>query len=133
MPQQFSRFIVVGAIGFIIDACVLSTLVHLFYCDPYWSRLPSFILAATCTWHLNYHWAFAQNKNNQAKLLNFLRYFAVQSAGITVNLVIYTSLLFLFPYFYIHPEFSLTIASIFTLAFNYLGLNDWVFKTKKPE
>lgn len=130
MSQQFSRFLAVGSIGFIVDATILSSLVHLLDHSPYWSRLPSFIIAATFTWYLNYHWAF-MNKAPQTKLLSISRYFVIQSAGITTNLIVYSSLLYLSPYFLIHPEYPLAIASVCALVFNYLGLSIWVFKTKK--
>jgi len=126
MSQQFSRFLAVGSIGFIIDAIILSSLVHLLDYSPYWSRLPSFIMAATLTWYLNYHWAFIHT-GHQTKLLSLSRYFIVQSAGFTTYLITYSFLLYLFPYFLNHPEYPLALAS--ALVFNYLGLNKWVFKT----
>ncbi|ORU89877.1 MAG: hypothetical protein A6F71_02625 [Cycloclasticus sp. symbiont of Poecilosclerida sp. M] len=129
MFQQFPRFLVVGTVGFIVDVSVLSMLVHSLDYSPYWSRLPSFALAVTVTWHLNYHWAFIHNYEGE-KLLNFSRYLIVQSVGIGINLFSYAFLLYLTPYFFNHPELSLAIASTIALLFNYLGLSKWIFKSK---
>ena len=130
MFQQFSRFLTVGATGFITDATVLSILVHVFDYSPYWSRFPSFLVAVTLTWYLNYHWTFEKTKNKQ-KFQNFGYYLSLQSLGIAINLLIYMTTLYSSNYFFSHPEYAIALASLATLFFNYFSLKKWVFKTNK--
>ena len=128
MFQQFLRFLAVGTAGFLIDATLLSLLVHMFGYSPYWSRIPSFLLAVTLTWYLNYHWTFKKTKSEHA-FQNFSHYLSVQSIGIVINLLIYMTTLSSSNYFFNHPELAIALASLAALLFNYLCLKKWVFKT----
>lgn len=127
MTKQFLRFLVVGSCGFIVDAGILSLCVHLFDSSPYWSRIPSFAVAVTLTWYLNYKWAF-EAKLDTRKLVSFSRYLLVQGAGISINIAVYIVSLYVSEYFFEHPEFAVALASVVALFFNYFGLKKWVFK-----
>ena len=128
MIREFPRFLIVGTCGFLVDAGVLGLCVHLFDFNPYWARIPSFAIAVTLTWYLNYRWAF-EDKSGRGKIVSFGRYLVVQSAGITINFSVYTASLYYSPYLFELPEFAIALASIVALLFNYLGLRRWVFKT----
>ena len=45
LPQGFPAFLVVGGVGFVVDATVLAVLVHSYGWGPYTSRLVSFAVA----------------------------------------------------------------------------------------
>ena len=130
MFKQLPHFLVVGTAGFATDAGILSLLVHIFDYNPYWSRLPSFILAVTLTWYLNYHWVFKETRSKN-KFLNFSRYLAVQGIGTAINLFIYMAALYSSNYLFSHPEFAILLAALVVLSFNYLCLKQWVFKKTK--
>lgn len=127
MTKQFLRFLIVGSCGFIVDAGILSLCVHLFDSSPYWSRIPSFAVAVTLTWYLNYKWAFG-DRSDTRKLVSFSRYLLVQGAGISINLAVYIVSLYVSEIFFEHPEFAVALASVIALFFNYFGLKKWVFK-----
>jgi len=129
MDKQLVRFLIVGMFGFIVDLAVLSIAFYGLGLSPYWARIPSFSLAVASTWYLNYHWAFSY-KRRQSKLLNFSYYLTVQGLGVTVNILIYSTLLYFFPYFLHYPEAALVIASAIVLLLNYAGLSRWVFTPK---
>ena len=128
MIREFPRFLIVGSCGFLADAGILGICVHLFDFSPYWARIPSFAIAVTLTWYLNYKWAF-EDKSNTRKTVNFGRYLAVQGAGISINFFVYMASLYLSPYLFETPELAIALASIAALLFNYFGLRRWVFKT----
>ncbi len=58
-PARFGAFAVVGAVGFLVDAGVLTALVNGLGANPYAARAVSFPAAVTATWWLNRRWTFA--------------------------------------------------------------------------
>ena len=59
MPRQFLLFAGAGAIGFVVEAVVITALVTLWDVDIYVARLCSFSLAVLITWWLNREFAFS--------------------------------------------------------------------------
>ena len=78
--RQFIPFCIVGGIGFVIDAGILSRVVHGFELDPLVSRLVSFPCALTATCHSNrrvtFYYAVSNNSGQE-----WLRYARVCVAG----------------------------------------------------
>ena len=58
--RRLPGFAIVGAIGFLIDAGVLTLLMTRFGFDPYGARTISFTLAVTATWYMNRQWVFGR-------------------------------------------------------------------------
>jgi putative flippase GtrA len=125
--RQFIPFCVVGGIGFVIDAGVLSLLVHGLELDPVVARMVSFPCALTATWYLNRRVTFSHTISNKPGQ-EWLRYAMVGVVGNLINFVVYIACIRLSHAMYNYPETALAIASIVALVFNYFGSSRYVFK-----
>ena len=121
----FLKFIVVGGIGFLTEATVLSVLVSLFGVDPITARCVSFPTAVTVTWLLNRIFSF-RSRNPRGR--ESARYFLVQTIGAAINLSVFLVFTMTFPVLYRHPVIPLAIGSIAALLFNFHFSNKFVFR-----
>lgn len=90
---QFARFAVVGTIGFVVDASVLTLAVSAAGMGPYLARLLSFGVAATVTWFLNRRYTFAAHRRSSGALSQWSRFVAVNSLGACINYGVYAALI----------------------------------------
>ena len=120
--RKFIPFCVVGGIGFIVDAGILTLLVHGFGFGPLSSRLVSFPCALTATWYLNRRVTFSHAVSNKPGQ-EWLRYALVGVVGNLINFIVYVVCIRLSQTMYSYPEIALV-----ALAFNYLGSSRYVFK-----
>jgi len=119
MYKTLTKFILVGAIGFIIDLSfyLLFTQLEL---SPYISRILAFIFAVQATYTLNKQFTFVKRSSNK------LHYFMGQGSGIAIN---YIS--FILFYNYITPDYAMIAfigGSAIALFYNFTVANFWVFK-----
>ncbi len=122
MLRFFPKFLVVGTVGFIVDAGVLKGILILGG-DPILARAISLPIALCVTFVFNKFFAFEnETKGNIAK--QFAQYIGVSLVGITVNFSVYSGLTY---FLQIQPLISLTIASLVALGVNFLGYNQ-IFK-----
>lgn len=119
--RKFSKFFIVGGIGFGVDASVLYLLLSIL--GPYYSRLISFLIAVLTTWLLNRHFVFEKTNNTASEGAG---YFLVQGIGFLINLSIYSFLV----YHALNPFFSLVLASAVALFWNYFSAKYFVFGGK---
>ncbi len=126
ISRRFLSFAVVGAVGFLVDAGILSLLVHGHDWGSYSARLMSFSAAVTVTWLLNRTVTF-QSDAERDKGREYRRYFMVQGAGSLLNLLVYSLCIALFPLAATYPVMALAGGSIVAMMFNYLGVRQWVF------
>jgi len=75
---QFLRFAGIGALGFVVDAGILSLLVTRYGFDPFLSRVPSFGAAVTVTWLANRYWVF---ERTQTAGREYAQYLTVRSSA----------------------------------------------------
>lgn len=118
-------FILVGAMGFVVDAAVLTVLSQVFGLNLYVSRLFSFVVACLATWLLNRAFVFASTSDRKRE---YGRYFVVQSGGALLNLGVFSVLVALLPPLQKLPVVPLAIASAVALFFNFAGSRLWVFR-----
>ena len=90
--REISRFAVVGAIGFAVDAGVLYLMLHLGL-GPYLGRVVSFLAAATATWILNRRFTFKHLIGKRASLQEWLRYLLLMGFGFCANYGVYVLVL----------------------------------------
>lgn len=126
---QLSRFLVVGAIGFVIDGGLLNLLVWQGM-DPYLARAISFPPAVTTTWYLNRAWAFAARAGGARR--QYLRYLAVQIAGASGNYLIYAILLSVVPHTVEGVLAAFAVGSAAGLLINFVGARAFVFLSGSP-
>ena len=124
LAGQLARFLVVGAIGFIIDGGLLNLLVWQGI-NPYLARAISFPPAVTTTWYLNRIWAFAARAHGPRR--QYLRYLAVQIVGACGNYLIYALILFVVPHTVDGVLAAFAVGSAGGLLINFVGARMFVF------
>ncbi|WP_194270710.1 GtrA family protein [Glaciimonas soli] len=128
LPASVLGFMVVGGIGFVVDACVMMLLYKYAGLPLYLSRVLSFLVAVFVTWLLNRSFVFASKTRTSARAKReYVGYLAVQTAGALLNLGIFSSLIAGFPGLRTYPVIALMVGSGTAMIFNYYGLRHWVF------
>jgi putative flippase GtrA len=89
--KQFQRFLLVGALGFVVDFSVLYLAVNGAGLGTLAGRLVSFIVAATVTWKANRHFTFASTEAAVpgAAARQWLRYLSTTAVGGAINIGVY--------------------------------------------
>jgi len=122
--SQFARFVGVGAVGFVIDAGILTALMNGFGWGPYAARAISFSAAVSVTWALNRRQVFRPTARPKRE---YSSYFVVQSIGASINLGIFAVLIELVPALLAWPFVPLAIGGCAGLVFNFFGSRAFVF------
>jgi putative flippase GtrA len=115
------RFAMVGTVGFVTDASLLTALVHLAGWGPYESRPVSFVVAISVTWLLNRVFTFARRAGPDRRR-EYLRYVAVQGVGVSINFAVYAALLSALPPLMNYPAVALAAGSLAAMTFNFVGV-----------
>jgi putative flippase GtrA len=89
--KQFQRFLLVGALGFVVDFSVLYLAVNVVGLGTLAGRLVSFIIAATVTWKANRHFTFEREDAAvpDAAARQWLRYLLTTAIGGAINIGVY--------------------------------------------
>ena len=121
---EIMRFLLVGTVGFIVDATVLALAVHVGEMSRIWARLPSFLVAVTVTWWLHRRFTFERARNSAPSVREWLRFVLANGFGNGVNLCTYWVLIGFFNWAYVP---ALATASIIAAGINYGMSARWVF------
>ncbi|WP_458238550.1 GtrA family protein [Pseudomonas sp. P5_A2_2] len=128
--RHFLKFSLVGALGFIVDAGVLSLLVGRFEVNVYVARIISFFVAVLATWLANRSFTFKHQRRIEiSNHEEYLRYFAVQTVGAGINFLVFFLAIQVMPMWRSFPVIPLAIGSVVALVFNYLAARRFVFST----
>ncbi|MDP6437183.1 MAG: GtrA family protein [Gammaproteobacteria bacterium] len=126
LPHGFPAFVVVGGIGFIVDASILATLIHGYGWGDYTARIVSFTVAVTVTWYLNRRYAFPATQTPDRKK-EYTRYLTVQGSGMAINILVYSLCISTSELMDTWPVLALAVGSAVALIFNYVGSRLFVF------
>jgi putative flippase GtrA len=127
--KQGAAFLLVGAIGFIVDGGLLTFLVQGLERDVYSSRAISFVCATLTTWQLNRAIVFRANGALRANPgIEYGRYFLVQIFGALANLSVFFFLVTQYEVLLRLPIVPLALGACFGLVVNYTGARFWVFQ-----
>ena len=127
LVQQASRFLIVGAIGFLVDGGILTLLHSMFDFSLLQARLCSFSAAVTLTWYLNRQHTFAASKDVRY-VHEWGRYAIVNSIGAVLNLGIFLWLVYRFTALANWPIIPLAIAASIALVFNFFASRHLAFR-----
>jgi putative flippase GtrA len=131
LVKKLLAFGCVGAVGFIVDAGILSLLAQKLGVNVYLARVTSFLAAVFVTWLLNRTWVFKTTKGQAGgKKREYISYFAVQSVGALLNLGVFATLVASHAALRAYPVVPLAAGSIVGMFFNYAGAHFWVFKNR---
>jgi putative flippase GtrA len=107
-----------------VDATLLTTLVHGLDWSHYTARAVSFVAAVTVTWLCNRRFVFQRSRDARKE---FGAYFVTQVIGAVINLGTYALLIELVPGLARVPVVPLAGGGILALLFNYSAASRWVF------
>jgi putative flippase GtrA len=128
---ELLRFAVVGAIGFVVDAGILTWLVSLLAWNVYAARAVSFGVAVVVTWLVNRRWTFAHRGPGvpapAGAGAEYARYLTVQVTGALANLGVFAAALAVWPRLIAYPVVPLAIGAVAGLVVNFVGARQWVF------
>jgi putative flippase GtrA len=122
-------FVMVGAVGFVVDAFLLTVLTVKFGLDVLPARAGSFACAVLVTWLLNRTFTFSR-QSSQALLSRKKEYFlylTVQVIGAALNFVVFLALIELNPMLRQMPVIPLAGGSMVALVFNFTMSRKFVF------
>jgi putative flippase GtrA len=126
LPLGFPAFVVVGTVGFAVDATILAILVHEYGWGHYTARVVSFAVAVTVTWLLNRRFVFASARTINRRS-EYTRYLTVQGMGMAINFLTYSLCIATNQMMDRWPVIALAVGSIVALLFNYVGARMFVF------
>ena len=125
VSRDIFRFAVVGAVGFCVDAGVLTVLMNAGW-GVIASRAVSFLLAASVTWLLNKVWTF-RNVGTRAAGREYALYVGMQMIGAGINLGVFFALVLASPSLREMPVVPLAVGAGVSLGFNYFVSKRWIF------
>lgn len=128
--REVLRFAWVGAIGFLVDATVLTQLIKGYGWDLYSARLISFGSAVSVTWYLNRRWTFIGHATANRKT-EYTRYFAVQTIGALLNFGIYAACVAVNQTLADYPVVPLAVGATVAMVFNFLASKRFVFTRRE--
>ena len=112
-------FVLVGVIGFIVDAGTLHIIVALSGLPPLAARFFSFLLAAYTTWRLNRGFTFSDRSVGQGSLGEWLRYLSASSVGAAVNYGVFAALVITLPLLANVQTYGVALGSLAGMAVNF--------------
>jgi len=124
--QRFLIYLMVGSLGFIVDAGLVAVQVHILGIAPYVARGPSFAVAVTVTWMLNRAHTFKGLERHSVSK-SYRRYVLAQVIGGLANLGVYAVAIAKVAICAKYPAMAVAIASGFGLFVNYTLARVFVF------
>ena len=124
-----AAFLLAGASGFVVDAGVLTALVHWGGWGAIASRAVSFPIALTVTWMLNRAIVF-RGRRASPILIEYVGYAAIQVTGAATNLAIFSACVLLNERLSGIPIVPLAIGAIFGLVVNFTLLNWGLYRSR---
>ena len=128
MFAQFLRFGVVGTIGFLVDAAVLTAMIALGL-GRYWGRVVSYVAAATATFALNRAWTFRDRRGTGPVTAQWGQFLLVNLVGFAANYGTYASLLGTVPLVAEHPVLGVAAGSLAGMLLNFALSRRLVFRS----
>lgn len=124
--RESAGFAVVGTVGFMVDAGVVSLLAAL-GSGPWLARLVSFTAAVITTWQLNRRYTFKHRQLRHTEKRSFGSYMAACLVGGGLNLGTYALLVSQLPLFAHYLFLAVAAGSIAGMGANFLLARYWVF------
>lgn len=127
LTAEATRFLIVGAIGFLIDTGVTYAAIHLAGFDPYLARLPAFLVAVTCVWAMNRSFTFGMSRES-AHVGEWTRFVAVYVGGALINFAVYALVVWSAPRHVAVPVIGIAIGQAVAIFWNFFGSRSLVFR-----
>lgn len=125
MVGQFLRFGVVGTLGFLVDAGVLTLMLAL-GAGPHGGRIVSYLAAASATYALNRAWTFRESARVPVAR-QWGRFVLLNLVGFAANFGTYAALLATVPLVAAHPVLGVAAGSLAGMFLNFALSRRYVF------
>lgn len=132
LTREVRSFAIVGAIGFAIEAVLLTALVKFVNWTPLQARIPSFLIAVMTTWWLNRQHTFAGRGLERRSVEGFF-YIAIQACGALINLAIFGACLHFTPGLAKIPVLPLGIGAAAGFVFNFVSSNAALYSQARAD
>ena len=117
---QFTKFAMVGAFGFFVDALTLVWLLEINW-TLFPARMASFACAVSVTWYLNRLWTFNQPGLVKSTVVQQYGYYlTVQVIGAGINIGTFFLVIYWIPMTGSQPLIPLAVGSSLAMGFNYV-------------
>jgi len=126
LPKGFAAFVLVGGVGFLIDALVLQLVIYYGGLDPYTARFTTFPIPIFVTWLLNRRYTF-RDHNTSNKTKEYATYFLVQVCGLAFNFSAYSIAVYSSPFIAQYPIIAQAMGSIAAMLFNFYAAKRYAF------
>lgn len=126
--QEFFRFLVVGAGGFVIDLGFFLPMI-LAGIDVFIARAASALLAITATWWINKEWTF-RSLSPEARRGTYPAYLLVQCGGLAVSYSIFAIAQTLIPAGILYSLLAFASGATAALLLNFAGARGFVFRNR---
>ena len=123
-------FVLVGAIGFLIDAGILTALMIGADFGHYGARAISFTVAVTATWYINRRWVFERDAIEMTGR-EYTSYLLVQVIGAVINLSVFVAVIEFIPGLAEIPVVPLALGAAVALVFNFSASSRLVFSDSR--
>ena len=123
------NFAMIGALGFVTEAIILTALVQAAHWLPWHARVPSFLTAVLLTWLLNRRHTFA-GREPGCRGIEALSYMTIQICGAAINLAIFGVCLASIPALVHIPVVPLGIGAVAGFAFNFAASNLLLYRRR---
>jgi putative flippase GtrA len=118
LHKSFALFVLAAAVGFVVDAGVITALVRELGWGPWQGRFVSFPLAVSSTWLLNRRYAFRGTGRGDERV-EYAGYWAIQLAGAVVNFGIFGLCLHWAPALAAWPFVPVALGGLAAMLFNF--------------
>ena len=125
-------FVLVGAIGFLIDAGILTALMTGADFGHYGARAISFTVAVTTTWYINRRWVFERGAIEMTGR-EYTSYLLVQVIGAVINLSVFVAVIEFIPGLAEIPVVPLALGAAVALVFNFRASSRLVFSDSRKQ
>ena len=122
--KKLVRFALVGSLGFLVDAGLLSLLLERTHLGPFLARAVAIAVAMVVTWQCNRLFTFGAS--GRGLVAEGARYGSVGLASACLNYAVYSALILALPA--LPPVAAVVLASIAALGFSFLGYSRLVFR-----
>ena len=130
--RRLPGFALVGAIGFLVDAGILTALMNELGAGHYAARSVSFTAAVTTTWYLNRRWVFTAIATRK-RSREYTSYVVVQAIGAVINLSVFVVAIEFSPDLARTPVIPLAIGAAVALLFNFSASSGFVFTSLRKK
>ena len=128
MHRQFLAFMVVGTVGFVVDAGIVWALATYAGINAVVAQLLAFTVAVTVTWLGNRSWTFGPSVRRLSVAREWSLYVSANMLGWLVNNGVYVALVVTIPLMAHQPVWAVAAGSLAGLFLNYTASRRVVFR-----